>query len=159
MAAELSSTSTGMPAPLTPTARRAPPGSSPPAKRLQGIPRNSEEEVLKDALDDHAVRLDRHHAAIRDLVAMNVVINAKIEDRDKGLLEKLKLLEERVTQNESRHNASDVRLATTEQAVLNNDTELKRNLHTMERRLESSRRDGGCSVGSPAPPVRHRRGG
>ena len=107
------------PDPLTPATRRSPAGASPPAKRLQGIPRSPEEQVVQETLEDHAAKIDQHRGFIQTLadrvqnmIDLHGATQKRADEKDQEFMGKLQKLEEQVVSTTTKANASEARLAT-----------------------------------------------
>ena len=132
----------------TPATRRVPSGASPPAKRMTRSaqpPDNAVEQEMRDAMEDHATKLDKQQQYIVTLTAIQVERFTTIERKDIELRDKLQQLEAQVVKNDTRLDTAeaqiaknDTRLATAETVVSANDVELKKNLLILEQQLSAT---------------------
>ena len=132
--------SSSMDTPTTPATRRVPSGASPPAKRWRPPqpPQNAVEQEMRDAMEDHATKLDTHQQYIRTLTQNQVDGFTSIERKDVELREKLKRLDDLLQQLEAQVVKNDARLAAAETTVSANDLELKKNLNILEQQVRAT---------------------
>ena len=108
-------------------------------------PQNAVEQEMRDAMEDHATKLDTHQQYIRTLTQNQVDGFTSIERKDAELRDKLQQLEAQVVKNDTRLDTAetqiamnDTRLATAETVVSANDDELKKNLLILEQQLAAT---------------------
>ena len=119
--------------------------ASPPAKRYREAATNQKEQELTDTLEDHAARLDKHYASLKNIssaLEWHLPRLDKMDEKGGDLRQRLQVLEAQVVRNENTLN-------TVGQDVLANDNELKDKLKTLEQQLHATA--GAAQAASQAP--------